>query len=863
MEWTTTIEVAFTTPPLSDSPAWTDITAYAVESPVGTNWGRADELDEASPSDMSVTLDNSDGRFSTHNTSSPYYPNVKAGRRIRVTVTHDGDDYIRFDGYLNAWPTTWEGGDPDRALGVITAIDKSKRLGTIGALKSALQHEVLADEPEFYYPLDEDTGSLAAGNVSLSDNQRPAAKVMTTGDGVITFGEGVGPGLDESSAAVWDAPHDDADKPIHYKRNSAWLAAPIDPEMLIDADTFALTYEVWAACAVTATIGTGYRFINAHDRSSIGTSAVLDNFGGASFGIDSDAHLYTFVRENGAAGGDPTGESITYTGKSYMDGATHHFVAVYEPTGTSIRVRLYVDGVQVHTDTYGDGGSFFTLDTLHIGEDAYFADGDSFLGTMSHVAVYHHALSPTRIAEHYDAGMTGFSGESSGARIERLARYAGIPAGQVDADTGASLMGPALIAGQGALEAMQEVAASEGGVLYIARDGDLTFRDRLHRYNVTSAITLDAEDNVLGEDITFPGDDAHLVNDITITQDPGPTTRRQDLGSIADYGTYADEIAVSTVSNEEAIDAADARLVAYADPLPRISSVTLRLHELEDDDPRIPLLLAADIGTRISVTNLPDNAPDTDMDLWVEGAQETVGDGQYVMTLSTSPVLPTQDDVWELGVVGRSTLGTDTKLSYGTSIPALLDGDLPTPHTWVDGSFPSAAMFNTELRDKLQWLMSPPSIKLTRSTDIPITQDSPGTWVPWNAEEYKDQIIHSTAANSEDDEETRPDNILIKYPGVYLIHSRIQWEGADTAWPNGRRDMSVWINLETLQAAQENRRQPAAGLVPTRLSVSTAYLLETDDTVRVRVYHTSGFGGEGLPITGSLCSFSAMWLAGP
>src|SRR4051794_22697675 len=58
---------------------YTDITQFVNMSGQGVSItrGASDELGETQAGTMTLTLDNSDGRFTPTNASSPYYPNVK------------------------------------------------------------------------------------------------------------------------------------------------------------------------------------------------------------------------------------------------------------------------------------------------------------------------------------------------------------------------------------------------------------------------------------------------------------------------------------------------------------------------------------------------------------------------------------------------------------------------------------------------------------------------------------------------------------------------------------------------------------------------------------------------------------------
>ncbi|MGD6761348.1 hypothetical protein ACOKM5_20655 [Streptomyces sp. BH097] len=67
---------------------WTDITQYVdvKNQGVAITRGASDELSETQPGTATLTLDNSDGRFTPGNSGSPYYPFARRNAPIRISV---------------------------------------------------------------------------------------------------------------------------------------------------------------------------------------------------------------------------------------------------------------------------------------------------------------------------------------------------------------------------------------------------------------------------------------------------------------------------------------------------------------------------------------------------------------------------------------------------------------------------------------------------------------------------------------------------------------------------------------------------------------------------------------------------------
>lgn len=72
---------------------------------------------------------------------------------------------------------------------------------------------------------------------------------------------------------------------------------------------------------------------------------------------------------------------------------------------------------------------------------------------------------------------------------------------------------------------------------------------------------------------------------------------------------------------------------------------------------------------------------------------------------------------------------------------------VPSPRTWAVGELLTAAKLNTDLRDGLNFLLTPPRALLHKSANQSIS-DSVWTAVTWNSEQYDSDGGHSDSTNN-------------------------------------------------------------------------------------------------------------------
>ena len=151
------------------------------------------------------------------------------------------------------------------------------------------------------------------------------------------------------------------------------------------------------------------------------------------------------------------------------------------------------------------------------------------------------------------AATTGFITDSTNGRIQRIATWAGIT--NLALETGsATSVAHQDTTGLSPIAAMQAVAATERGLVFINGSGQLVFHARSHRNAPTWTALVDA--NALDEDVTFTTDTQALINKATVSRPAGAAQTFQDTASIALYDEYATDAELLFTNDTDAYDAA-------------------------------------------------------------------------------------------------------------------------------------------------------------------------------------------------------------------------------------------------------------------------------------------------------------------
>lgn len=591
------IEIAPGDTPLTVSPTWVDVTDKVAWSLLCER-GAFSRTERVGAGRMRVTFDDPERDLDSTNTSSPHAPYIRPRLPVRFRASYDSIDYALWRGHLSTPSHSYapEGDD--------TSLFDCDDLLSVMARADTSQRSAWAMLVESLSPL----GWWRFGD------QSPVAGAVVTDD-VGSF-HGRYHGTSTSVDGLVDAEQSTA---VNLG-TTGW--AGIDPSVGTsggDAHTMVFRFSCPATTSGSQTLisqpptrlgpgiaSAGFRQTHRHYQIVIlGTDAGADA-GKLRFSRGFDASSFP----------DP----ITTSGTVTDDQA--HTVAVVFEDGVH---RLYFDGVLVDEDNGPTVGPSPYDSASHIDLYVGVYDGLTELHAdntvVDELALLGMAIDADDAESLHDAAVDSLAGDTTGQRIARAAALAMIPDGLVDLDDGISTV-VAWAGGPSTLEVAKGAVETEQGLLTVAGDGTLTFRDRHHFLNASPVATFgDTGSDLTYAEMSVEEGEALIVNRATFTSEVG-SGFAEDLTSQAVYGVFAER--------RTTIDDSQANLVAGAQYLvARRASPALRIVGLVIDpsfDPATlwPEVLGREIGDRIAVNRTPDEGTAISQTLTITGVRHSI-----------------------------------------------------------------------------------------------------------------------------------------------------------------------------------------------------------------------------------------------
>lgn len=622
------------------TPTWTDYTAYletaADGMPVDITWGRQDNRADVPTGQLMFMLNNSTGLFTTGAAV------IECDHLFNLQLA-SGD---RFTGYVTSVEPTWPGGVQSWSVVKVTCMDVTGKLATGQPLRSLVEQEMLADNPDWLYPLGEETGSGAAGDISGNTAPSLIPTASKYGAGTLEFGTEM-PGLvDEGTGVLFNSAvpgiaNDAAMSVLRIQHQATDTLVPTGG---------GFTWECW--------------FV--YNEAPVLNSVIVGQFGGGQT-------VGFYMRDTGDVYfrfGSASSYELSPISPVLAPGVAHHLVATVPATLDSI--GLICDGVDLGTypmagvTISGDGARTTVVGGLLMSTQSIY----SLSGTVALIAQYPTVLSAARAIDHYKAGV-GTLIESSDDRFARFASYAGVTTSGLP--TGEATMGHQNTAGRTVLDALTEVARTEGSAVYATGDGAVTFQARSRRYNLSPSWYATGDD--IAPETPVRKDMQDFFNELTVDRVGGATMRVVDAVSQAGKAGRVDggSFTVASSTDEEARQNAAWQVALHSPETSRTRYPALQVdllswtsgyvdtyEALYGGDPEAEVL-GLGVSDLIALSGLPSQAPIAEPELIVEGGHEVIGARTWTVEFFTSPNLP---PVWTLDDATLGELDADNVLAF-------------------------------------------------------------------------------------------------------------------------------------------------------------------------------------------------------
>lgn len=356
----------------------------------------------------------------------------------------------------------------------------------------------------------------------------------------------------------------------------------------------------------------------------------------------------------------------------FPDGQWHYLCMIL--TGTS-------NYINVIDSRYAPSTALGFTPSASVGLDNFFHEATAYFGdpistaSFANMAMYTRVLTSVQAALHYQRGI-GYLGEKSGARALRLLTQWW--SSSVVTDTGVTSMATDFsYDGRAMLDVLQEIADTEGGLVWIDTSGFVHQDSRETRYTAATSTTSQftfGENSAGGElpyaELEYDYDPTYVFSEADLTAG-GSGLQLPPVVNAASQTAYGQRILSKTLQMQNDWDVNQAGLFyvqRYAKPAgaagtgvpPRIKKMTL-------DPAANPALFAAvlsmDIGTRVTVKRRT-NALTISGDYYIEQiSHDANGDAStWKVELELSPVFVSQ--AWVLGDAVKGVLGSTTVCVY-------------------------------------------------------------------------------------------------------------------------------------------------------------------------------------------------------
>ena len=694
-DWTQSVDYTYSIEGLT----WTDLSTRCIagegKAAIQVSRGREYELNQEETGEMTISLDNHDGVFTSTNTASPYYPNCVPGVPVRVTAwwSQTPGNPVQYPigfGYVERWPQDWPD-LPQYGFAEITAVDAYGILAST-TLPSAVEGDIQKDYPYAYIPTDEQysftNNSLTTVNV---DGQFifGGVKIPIDANGLVAINKAFGnnrngayrDGGDGQQVATGQALNlmGDADTTFgsaNYSGVIPALGGPVmmysDPNIPVNTSSTGFAYEFWfnlgwQGTNFSTTLLTAYAIPSAYYSPSGSNGAVI----AVSVNTGSATGLYV--------NGTVVASLATSPKFDVTNGNPQHLVINVSPGG----VHVYLNG-QLCTGGVPSIPSFSQVKAVLLGSGRYAFDNSAIVNYQGynliagHLAIYQHELTPTMILNHYVSGVNGFIGVTAPERFCQVLTWGllGLKRGGCEwfnfhgTSENTTISEAYSYEGNTAGDVMNQLVTTEGGRCFTTANGSLIYMPRWNLYNQPSVANFGDNGTTeipFTQDSGFSVDNTFIYNQIDATQTRGPNTtiyykQTSNPSQLKFFNRSGLSIQSYSMSPFDTYGAVNWASVKYNNPVQRVAQIEISAAKSQASIPTaFSIILALELQDSVTVNRRPiGGAPFSSMGT-IQKLTHSIGPDMWDTTYQIVPRFPDSSvlisDSAQNNTLGNSYLG--------------------------------------------------------------------------------------------------------------------------------------------------------------------------------------------------------------
>lgn len=261
----------------------------------------------------------------------------------------------------------------------------------------------------------------------------------------------------------------------------------------------------------------------------------------------------------------------------------------------------------------------------------------------------------TLLSQYEIAASVGYTGQS-GNVIYQTASAVGWPVARVDLDYGTASVGSHTIdAGQQALPYLQKIANTEQALLFIGKDGTLTYRDRVSPIVDTGTVFADDGTGIPFGNIQISFGTEFLYTQTVVNYPGGSASAVSASVNVENYGLTTYSLDTFLGDGTSATNIAGFLAERYGEPTFRILSLDVDMNSLTPE--YTAQMLGLELGHGVRVIFTPNRIGDAIIrDLAVDAIEHSITPQSHIVSLKFFEPFLTRRDGSVIGISG--TTGT-------------------------------------------------------------------------------------------------------------------------------------------------------------------------------------------------------------